>query len=161
MSGVVCTAELHGSPTEEQYNEFHSGMERLGLVRTINHQGKTFMLPGGVYVGSNIAAPLSVLSIRITSLARKTTGSDCKLALAPIDDVSRVYFSGLEEQVSYAKALGITPGMLVQQPRAVGSYMSALLNFAGSRKPAEMAVPSIFSRWSRASKESERGISAV
>ncbi|MGB7265506.1 MAG: hypothetical protein WBC92_08330 [Terracidiphilus sp.] len=148
MSSVVCTAELHGSPSEEQLNEFQSGMGRLGLLRTINHLGKTFMLPAGVYVGGNIAAPLSVLSIRVNSVARRATGSDCKLALSSIDDLSRVYFSGLEEQANYANAPGIAPDADAAAPRPAGSYVAALLNFAAQRKRQGMPVSSMLERWS-------------
>jgi hypothetical protein len=35
VADLICRAELHGSPSREQYDEFHAGMEALGLERTI------------------------------------------------------------------------------------------------------------------------------
>ncbi|MGA9530152.1 MAG: hypothetical protein WBS24_18710 [Terriglobales bacterium] len=106
MEIVICRAELHGTPTREQYSAFHAGMEQLGFGQTITRDGRDFRLPTGEYLGANLSTSLTLLALKITHLAFQITGCPCKLTLAPVD-VANIYFLCLEEVSSYASELGI------------------------------------------------------
>jgi hypothetical protein len=101
VANVICRAELPGSPTREQYEQFHTGMKELGLERTITRDGKVFHLPTGEYLGVNLSTLMMTLDLKITVLAFRVTGGRCKLALTPVADVSTIHISGLEEDTSH------------------------------------------------------------
>lgn len=105
MANVICRPELHGTPTREQYDQFHAGMKELGLERTITRDGKVFHLPTGEYLGLNLSSPLALLALKINALAIQITCHQCKLTLSPVSDPAGIYIYGLEEDVSYASAL--------------------------------------------------------
>jgi hypothetical protein len=102
---VMCRAELHGSPTREQYAAFHAGMGGYGLGQTITQNGKVFRLPTGEYFGSDLSDSLAILSLKVSFLAIQITGESCKLMLAHVSPED-TFVSGLEEVPSYATELG-------------------------------------------------------
>ena len=148
MPNVICRPELHGSPTREQYNEFHAGMKEFGLERTITRDGKVFHLPTGEYLGVNISTSMRVLDLKITALAIRITSSRCKLTLTPVPDVSAIYISGLEEDTSYQSMLGAFTGLrslfASSYPEANYSTLSGLA--AAGSKGGTLPVPKRFTR---------------
>lgn len=106
MPNVICRAELHGSPTLAQYDEFHAGMKEFGLERTITRDGKVFHLPTGEYVGVNVSSYFSLLALQINTLAIRITRSQCKLTLTPVGDLDGIYIYGLVEDTSFESQLG-------------------------------------------------------
>jgi hypothetical protein len=145
VANVICRPELHGSPTREQYNEFHAGMKEFCLERTITRDGKVFHLPTGEYLGINISTSMRVLDLKITALAIRITGSRCKLTLTPVLDVSTIYISGLEEDTSYESTLGAFAGLgslfLTPPPQPTYSGFSALAILAGEKVPQPTGIP--------------------
>jgi hypothetical protein len=141
MWNVMCRAELHGSPSREQYEDFHAGMEQLGLVRTITRDGKVFHLPTAEYLGVNLSTPKITLGLRITVLASRITGSPAKLTLAPVDDPASIYISGLEEDTSYASQLAYYASAChTPAPWPTANRLQALMELAGTL-PVPDATP--------------------
>jgi hypothetical protein len=126
VANVICRPELHGTPTREQYDQFHAGMKELGLERTITRDGKVFHLPTGEYLGLNLSTPLALLALKINALAIQISCHQCKLTLSPVSDPAGIYIYGLEEDVSYASALASLFGT---QPAYPGfSALAALVS---------------------------------
>ena len=133
MANVICRSELHGTPTREQYDQFHAGMKELGLERTITRDGKVFHLPTGEYLGLNLSTPLALLTLKINTLAIQITCHQCKLTLSPVSDPAGIYIYGLEEDVSYASQLGMFASLfLTPPPKPTYSGFSALATLIGS-----------------------------
>jgi hypothetical protein len=109
MEDVMCRAELHGTPTRDQYVAFHDGMRQLGLERTITRDAKIFRLPTGEYLGVSLSASLASLATGISALAIQIPGCPCKLMLGPVD-ATKIYILCLEEEEtpSFASALGVS-----------------------------------------------------
>jgi hypothetical protein len=145
MANVICRPELHGSPTREQYNQFHSGMKEFGLERTITRDGKVFHLPTGEYLGLNVSAPFSLLTLKINSLAIRITGHQCKLTLTPVNDPAGIYIYGLEEDTSYESTLGAFAGLgsLFSTAPATDNGFSALAMLASGKgtPPLPAGIP--------------------
>lgn len=144
MANVICRAELHGSPTREQYNEFHAGMKQLGLVQTITRDGKVFHLPTGEYLGVNLSTSFNLLALNITALAIRITSRQCKLTLTPVDDPAKIYILGLEEDTSYESMLGAYASLLAASyPGPSYSALSGLAAAAskGSILPVPTGLP--------------------
>ncbi len=141
MANLICRAELHGSPTREQYDDFHAGMEALGLERTITRDGKVFRLPTGEYLGINLTTSSTLLALKISSLAFRITMSPCKLTIAPVSNPAEIYISGLEEVVSFASELGAFASLFLTSPsQPTHSGFSALATLASS-KSAPKNIP--------------------
>ena len=133
MANVICRSELHGTPTREQYEQFHAGMKKLGLERTIMRDGKVFHLPTGEYLGLNLSAPLALLALQINVLAIQITCHQCKLTLSPVSDPAGIYIQGLEEDVSYASQLSMFASLFsTLPPKPTYSGFSALATLMGS-----------------------------
>jgi hypothetical protein len=109
---VMCRAELHGSTTREQYDQFHAQMSGLGLERTITRDGKLYHLPTGEYLGVNVTAFLQTLSVRIAKAALDVTGRTCEVTLTPVADAKQIVFSGLTEIDDYAVQLSYFASVL-------------------------------------------------
>ncbi len=116
MANLICRAELHGSPTREQYDEFHAGMEALGLERTITRDGNVFRLPAGEYLGIDLSTSSTVLALKVNALAFRITANTCKLTIAPVSNPAEIYISGLEEVVSFASELGAFASLFLASP---------------------------------------------
>jgi hypothetical protein len=133
MPDIECRPELHHATTEEQYDQFHTGMNELGLGRTLVRDGKVWKLPKAVYLGLNLATPFYLLDIKINALAIKITGNRCKLMLSYVD-AATIYISGLEEVVSpWVQLLAGFPGY--DSPYStvpIGDGLSALARLADS-----------------------------
>jgi hypothetical protein len=141
VADLICRAELHGSPSREQYDEFHAGMEALGLERTIARDGKVFRLPTGEYLGVNLPTSSTLLALKITSLAFRITASPCKLTITPVSNPAEIHISGLEEVVSFATELGAFASLfLTSPPQPTPSGFSALAALASS-KSASKDIP--------------------
>jgi hypothetical protein len=110
MANVICRPELHHATSREQYDQFHAGMQEFGLERTITRGEKVFHLPTGEYLGVNLSTSLPLLALKITTLAIRITGNQCKLTLIPVTNPAEIYILGLEEQESYAPYLTPAPG---------------------------------------------------
>ncbi|MFY9854501.1 MAG: hypothetical protein WAK26_11560 [Terracidiphilus sp.] len=141
MANIECRAELHGDPTADQYKQFHDGMQEFGLVRKLCREGKVFLLPTGFYVGENVSSSLQLLSLKITALAFRITGSVCKLTLTPIGDLSSICISGLEEDKSFESLLGFAAIFGSSVPTPGVNFMSA---FSGlGAQSTSQHVPSV------------------
>jgi hypothetical protein len=144
VANVICRPELHGSPTREQYNEFHAGLKEFGLERTITRDGKVFHLPTGEYLGLNVSTPFSLLTLKINSLAIRITGHQCKLTLTPVSDPAGIYIYGLEEDTSYESTLGAFAGLgnLLASSYPAPNYSALSSLAAASSKGGTLPVPS-------------------
>lgn len=140
MATLICRAELHGSPTREQYDDFHAGMEALGLERTIDRDGKVFRLPTGEYLGVNLSTSSNLLALKISSLAFRITSSLCKLTITPVHNPAEIHISGLEEVVSFASELGAFASLFLTSMPQPNSSFSALAALASS-KSAPKDIP--------------------
>jgi len=140
VANVICRPELHGTPTREQYDQFHAGMKELGLERTITRDGKVFHLPTGEYLGLNLSTPLALLALKINALAIQISCHQCKLTLSPVSDPAGIYICGLEEEVSYASELGSFGSLLAASyPGPSYSALSGLA--AAASKGGTLPVP--------------------
>jgi hypothetical protein len=132
VANVICRPELYGSPTREQYNEFHAGMKQLGLVQTITR---------GEYLGVNMSTSFNLLALNITALAIRITGRQCKLTLTPVEDPAKIYILGLEEDTSYESTLGAFASLFfTPPPKPTYSGFSALAELASSQRTPPQAT---------------------
>lgn len=144
MANVICRPELHGSPTREQYDEFHVGLKEFGLERTITRDGKVFRLPKGEYLGVNVTAPFSLLALKINSLAIRITGQQCKLTLTPVSDLAGIYIYGLDEEpreTSFGEELGRLFGSQPSTSTDNGFWTLAALGSGKGAPPLPTGIP--------------------
>jgi hypothetical protein len=137
VATIICRPELHGATTREQYAEFHSGMNDLGLARTITQDGKVFHLPTGEYAGVNVSDSFRLLALKIDALAMRVSGNRCKLTLERVNSPADVFTYNLDEETSYASALAALFSSSPSQP------ISPLAALAGSQHlpPVPTGIP--------------------
>lgn len=144
MTNVICRAELRGSPTRPQYDEFHIGMKQLGLNQTIAKDGKVFHLPTGEYLGVNLSHSLPSLRLQIDLLALRITGDVSKQTLSPVVNPADIYIGGLEEDRSYESELGEFAAMFpLLSAHSTNVGYSTLVEFANASTtvPRPSAIP--------------------
>jgi hypothetical protein len=105
MPDVMCRPELHDATSREQYDQFHAGMQSLGLGRTIARDGREFQLPTGLYLG-NVSSSLELLKLRVDLLAIRITSHTAKIALWPVNPADIVTDNLEDVTPSYASSLG-------------------------------------------------------